>query len=60
MEFVYPSHSDQSHIDINDPDELRVWSRHHGVPSMVIVDAMRKIGNAVPTARKKLDLPEPA
>jgi hypothetical protein len=53
-----PHRPDRAHVRIDRPKELRFWAKHFGKPEGVIIEAVNKVGNAIPTVRKELGLPE--
>jgi hypothetical protein len=60
MQFASPPHhSDRRHIDVDDPEDLRIWSKHLGVSPEAIRKVTEKVGNAVPSIRKELGISEP-
>ena len=58
MEFVSPSHPVRMHIDVENSEELRIWAKHLDVSPEAIVEAVQKVGNAIPAVRKELGIKE--
>lgn len=54
-----PLRPDRLHINVDDPDDLRIWSKHLGVSPKAIRNVSEKVGNAVPSIRKELGVNEP-
>jgi len=45
---------DRDRIDVNDPDELRNWSRSHNKTEEEIKEAVRVVGNSAAKVRERL------
>ena len=45
---------DNKRIDVNDPDEVRNWTKSLGVTEAVLKDAVRKAGTSAAAVRKHL------
>jgi hypothetical protein len=60
MPFTFqPLRPDRLHIDVDDPEDLRIWSKHLGVSPEAIAEVIEKVGNAIPAVRKELGISEP-
>jgi hypothetical protein len=54
-----PPHPDRLHIDVDDPEDVHIWSKHLGVKPKALIEAIQTVGPAVPSVRKELGISEP-
>ena len=45
---------DRSKINMHEPDEVRYWTKHLGVPKEHLQKAVDKVGNNAATVKKEL------